>query len=100
MQIKYTVWLLNLPYAVILFGPLANFWEGSNCGEGYLRHVKPRIRDVHPKKWNMNLHINLLKDNLMGSVLNTHFSNKLSKRHYAKYQRFKKQSARLKKYIS
>ena len=32
----------------------------------------------------------------MGSVLDTHFSNKSSKRHFAKYQRFKKQSARLK----
>ena len=32
----------------------------------------------------------------MGSVLDTHFSNKSSKRHFVKYQRFKKQSARLK----
>ena len=66
MQTKYTVWissynyqsLRNLPYAVTLFGPLANFWEGGNCGEGYLRHVKPRIRDIHTKNWNMNVHIN------------------------------------------
>ena len=104
IQTKHTVWissynyqsLLNLPYAVTLFGSLANFWEGSNCGEGYLRHVKPRIRDVHTKNWNMYVHINLLNDNSMGSVLDTHFSNKSSKRHFAKYQRFKKQTARLK----
>ena len=32
----------------------------------------------------------------MGSVLDTHFSNKSSKRHFAKNQRFKNQSARLK----
>ena len=41
--------LLNLPYAVTLFGPLANSWEGSNCDEGYLRHVKPRISDLYIK---------------------------------------------------
>ena len=58
-------------------------------------HVKPRIRDVHTKNWNMNVHINLLNDNSMGSVLDTHFSNKSSKKYFAKYQRFKKQSARL-----
>jgi len=104
LQTKYIFWirkynfqsLLNLPYAATLFGPLANFWEGSNCGEGYLRHVKPRIRDVHTKNWNMNVHMNLLNDNSMGSVLDTHFSNKSSKKHCAKYQRFKKQSSRLK----
>ena len=104
MQTKCIVWissynyqsLLNLPYVVTLFKPLANFWGRINCGEGYLRHVKPRIRDVHTKNWNMNVHINLLNDNSMGSVLDTHFSNKSSKRYFTKYQRFKKQSARLK----
>ena len=104
LQESTTVWinsyncqsLLNLPFAVELFGPLANYWEGGNCGEGYLRHVKPRIRDVHTKNWNMNVHINLLNDTSMGSVLDTHFSKKSSKRHLAKYQRFKKQSGRLK----
>ena len=57
MKTKYTVWislynyqlLLNLPYDVTLFGPLANSWEGSNCDEGYLRHVKPRISDLYIK---------------------------------------------------
>ena len=93
MQTKHTVWIsshnyqsfLNLPYAVTLFGLLANFWEGGNCGEGYLRHVKPCIRDVDTKNWNMIIHINLLNNNSMGSVLDTHFSNKSSKRHLAEY---------------
>ena len=44
----------------------------------------------------MNVHIHLLNDNSMESVWDNHFSNKLSKRHFAKYQRFKKQTARLK----
>ena len=39
----------------------------------------------------MNAHINS-----MGSVLDTHFSNKSSKIHFSKYQCFKKQSVRLK----
>ena len=85
--------LLNLPFT---FGPLVTYWEGD-CGEGYLRHVKPRIRDVHTKNWNMNVHINLLNDTSMGSVLDTHFSKKKSsKRYLAEYQRFTKQSGRFK----
>ena len=55
--------LLNLLFAVILFGPLTNFGEGNNCGEGYLKHVKSCIRDVHTKNWNINVHIKLLNDN-------------------------------------
>ena len=85
LQTKNTVWirsynyqsLLNLPFAVTVFGPLANSWEGGNCGEEYLRHVKPRIHDAPNKNWNMNVHINLLNYNLMAPVLDTHFSNKL-----------------------
>ena len=104
MQQSTTVWihsyncrsLLNLLFAVELFGPLANYWEEGNCEEGYLRHVKPRIRNVYTKNWNMNVHINLFNDNSMRSDLDTHFSKKSSKRHLAKYQRFKKQSGRLK----
>ena len=44
----------------------------------------------------MNVHINLLNDTSMGSVLDTHFQKKSSKRTLAKYQRFNKQSDRLK----
>ena len=44
----------------------------------------------------MNVHIKLLNDNSMGLVAGTLFSNKSSKRYFAKYQRFKKQSTRLK----
>ena len=42
--------MLNLLFVVTLFGPLANFWKGVNCGEGYLRYVKPRIRLRFSKK--------------------------------------------------
>ena len=88
--------MINIPYVVTLFGLLANFWEGGNCGEGYLRHVNAGIRDVRTKNWNMNVHIKLLNDNSMELVLDTNFSNKSSNRHFAAYQRFKKQSVRLK----
>ena len=55
LKIKNITWIIsynyqslfNLSYAVSIFGPLVNFWEGENCGEGYLRHDKLRIRDVH-----------------------------------------------------
>ena len=82
--------MLNLLFVVELFGPLANYWKGGNCGEGYLRYVKPRICDVHTKNCNMNVRINLLNDTSMGVVLDTHFSKKSSKRHLVKYQRFNK----------
>ena len=104
LQQSTTVWinscncqsLLNIPFAVELFGHLANYWEDGSYGEGYLRHVKLRICDVHTKNWNMNVRINLLNDTSMGLVLDTHFSKKSSKRYLAKYKRFKKQSSRLK----
>ena len=41
--------LLNLPYAVFIFGSLVKFWEGGNCGKDHLRHIKLRIRGVHAK---------------------------------------------------
>ena len=55
-------------FAVELFGPLANYWEGGNCGEWYLRHIKPRIHDVHTKNWNTNVYINLLNVISMGLI--------------------------------
>ena len=66
--------LLNLPYVANLYGPLVNLWEGSNQGEGYLRHVKPKITSVHTKKWKMNVHINLLNDNALNYVLDNNFT--------------------------
>jgi len=70
--------LLNIPYAANLYGPLVNLWEGSNQGEGYLRHVKPKITSVHTKKWNLNVHISLLNDNALNSVLDNHFTAEAS----------------------
>ena len=57
---------------------MVNLWEGSNQGEGYLRHVKPKITSVHTKKWNMNVHIRLLNDNALNSVLDNHFLKEAS----------------------
>ena len=72
--------LLNLPKALIEFGPLVKLWEGGNQGEGYLRYVKPRIRDVHSKNWNINAHIGLMNDISMDEVVNVHITNNSSKR--------------------
>ena len=47
--------LLNLPKTMELFGPLRNFWEGGNQGEGILRHVKPEITMGLRKNWQVNL---------------------------------------------
>ena len=44
----------------------------------------------------MNMHINLLNDSSMVSVLDNHFLNKSSKSYLGNYQRFKKQSVGLK----
>ena len=39
-----------------------------------MRHMKPKIISVHTKKWNMNVHINLLNDNALNSLLDNHFT--------------------------
>ena len=54
--------LLNLTKALIEFGPLVKLWVGRYQGEGYLRYVNPRKRDVHSKNWNINAYINLMND--------------------------------------
>ena len=70
--------LLNLPHAKNLYGPSVNLWQGSNQREGYMRHVKPKITSVHTKKWNMNVHLNLLNDNALNSILDNHFTTEAS----------------------
>ena len=42
--------LLNLPNMMREYGPIRNFWEGSELGEGYLRVVKPLYIHMH-KSW-------------------------------------------------
>ena len=70
--------LLNTPHVANLYGPLVNLWEGSNQEEGYLRYVKHKITSVHNKKWNLNVHINLLNDNALHSVFGNHFTAEAS----------------------
>ena len=70
--------LFNLPNDAKLYGPLVNLWEGSNQREGYLRYMKPKITSVHTKKWNMNVHINLLNDNALNFVHDNHFTAEAS----------------------
>ena len=41
--------LLNIPDTMRRYGPLINLWEGSNQGEGYLRHAKPKITYINQK---------------------------------------------------
>ena len=53
--------LLNIPTTMKLFGPIINFWEGSNQGEGYLRFAKPKLTNIHSKNWNQNAHSEMLK---------------------------------------
>ena len=36
--------------------------------------MKPKIISVHTKKWNLNVHINLLNDKALQSVLDNHFT--------------------------
>ena len=38
--------LLNLPEMMEEFGPLRNFWEGGNFGEGFLRLTKPTLNKI------------------------------------------------------
>jgi hypothetical protein len=45
--------LLNLPYNMLMFGPLRLLWEGDNKGEGILRWVKPLIHGLG-KNWAYN----------------------------------------------
>ena len=89
--------LLNLPKALIQFGPLVKLWEGGNQGEGYLRYVKPRIRDVHSKNWNINAHIGLMNDISMDEVVNVHITNNSSKKVQENYNNYKKAERRERK---
>ena len=89
--------LLNLPKALIEFGPLVKLWEGGNQGEGYLRYIKPRIRDVHSKNWNVNAHIGLMNDITMDEVINVHITKKSSKIIKENYNNYKKEEKRKRK---
>ena len=89
--------LLNLPQSLIEFGPLARLWEGGNQGEGYLRYVKPRIRDVNSENWNINAHIGLMNDISMDEVVNVHITKNSSKRVKENYNNYKKEERRERK---
>jgi len=61
--------LLNIPGQMRLLGPIRNRWEGSQRGEGFLRHVKPIIQS-NRKNWNMNLLTNLLRQKTLSFMAN------------------------------
>ena len=46
--------LLNLPHAMKRFGPLCHLFEGSYCGEGYLRLIKSNMKTGFKGKWKYN----------------------------------------------
>ena len=54
--------LLNIPECMRNYGPSINYWEGSLRGEGYLRHVKPKLTNVRGKNWQKNTHEKLLEE--------------------------------------
>ena len=64
--------LLNLPNALIDFGPLVKLLESENQDDGYLRYVKLRIRDVHSKNCNINVNIGLMNEISMVGLVNLH----------------------------
>ena len=82
---------------LIYFSTLVKLWESDNQGEGYLRYVKPRIRDVHSKHWNINTHIELMNDISMDEVVNVHITNSSSKRVKKAYNTCKKDERRKKR---
>ena len=88
---------MNLPKVLIYFSTLVKLWESVNQGEGYLRYVKPRIRDVHSKNWNINTHIELMNDISMDEVVKVHITNNSSTRVKKAYNTCKKEERRKKK---
>ena len=60
-----------------LFGPIINFWEGSNQGEGYLRFAKPKLTNIHSKNWNQNAHSEMLKKISLDEVIESHINKQL-----------------------
>ena len=71
--------LLNLPETIKLFGPISNLWEGGNNGEGILWFVKPRITNISSPRWQVNTHVNLLKDMSIKSTVHDQFCSNYEK---------------------
>ena len=44
-----------------IYRPPVNVWEGDNYREEYIRCIKPRIRDIISKNWQVNTYLQLLK---------------------------------------
>ena len=64
--------LLNIPMHMREYGPLINLWEGSNQGEGYLRLAKPKLTNIHSKKWKINAHKEIFNEVALDQVLQMH----------------------------
>jgi len=54
--------LLNIPNMMKEYGSLRNIWEGGECGEGFLRKVKPEIKYGLRQQWKVWLMNNILKN--------------------------------------
>ena len=78
--------LLNIPSHLRHFGPMINLWEGSNQGEGYLRFVKPKLKNIHSKNWQLNAHCEIINEISLEQVFENHVNNNYSKSRCCRFQ--------------
>jgi hypothetical protein len=62
--------LLNLIDQMEDLGTPRELWEGGYLGEGYLRVVKPTIKNGMRGNWETNLMSNLMKDKALSTICN------------------------------
>ena len=62
--------LLNLPEQIETLGPIRNRWEGGKRGEGFLRTVKPIVKNGM-KNWQKNLFLNILRQKTLVQMKST-----------------------------
>ena len=68
------------------FGPILNLWEGSNQGEGYLRFVKPKLKNIHSKNWQLNAHCEIFNEISLEQVFQNHVHKNYSKERCCSFQ--------------
>ena len=78
--------LLNIPKHMRNFGPILNLWEGSNQGEGYLRFVKPKLKNIHSKNWQLNAHCEIFNEISLEQVFQNHVHKNYSKERCCSFQ--------------
>ena len=56
-----------------MYGPLINLSEDANQGEGFLKFAKHLIKDIYTPNWNTNIHLKLLNDSSLDSMIKFYF---------------------------